>query len=137
MLFRSDNNGERALERALPSATIDKARFEPHHGIDLPDLLPELIEASKERTIDDADFISLRDQRSEEALNPNQAVSLVEATRRAETSQQGNNEEEENKAGAKQPNDALIREAARILVDMIHFSRSSVAVELPSDNSAL
>ncbi len=133
----TDNNGERALERALPSATIDKARFEPHHGIDLPDLLPELIEASKERTIDDADFISLRDQRSEEALNPNQAVSLVEATRRAETSQQGNNEEEENKAGAKQPNDALIREAARILVDMIHFSRSSVAVELPSDNSVL
>lgn len=128
-------NGERALERALPSAEIDKARFTPHQDLSLQPLLPLLIEASKERTIDDAAFVTLRNQLSEEVHNPNQAVSLVEATRRAEAAKQDNGGEDEERA--EPSDDALLQEAARILVDIIQFSHTPVALKTEPDNSSL
>ena len=126
----TQTHGERALENALPWATVTAARYIPHAAASARSVFDRARVEHEQRVRGSDRFQSLivelaqRDQNSE-----NTAVSLHEETRRAERDTRQAGEDEANpeaaSAGDQEP-DLLLEETSHILVDFIRFSRDLV-----------
>ncbi len=126
----AEMHGERALENALPWATVTAARYVPHAAGSARSVFDRARVEHEQRVRGSDRFQSLivelaqRDENSEDT-----AVSLHEETRRAERDTRQAEGDEANPEAASegdQEPDLLLEETSHILVDFILFSRDLV-----------